>query len=218
MLIKDICKDNSLYNEYMLPKRATKNSCGKYDYLVFSGGDGSFHLVINALADLDNKPILGYIPSGTCNDIAANLRLPSYSISKCLDIILNNNYIEHDIMKVNDSYCMYVAALGDLAELSFDTEHNLKKVFGRIAYYFSGAKRVFKQQYTHQIKLEVDGVPFEYETSLCLVVNSKYIASFKFNSNGYHNDGKVDVIIVNYCTPSVIADCCEKPPKKFGFR
>ena len=36
----------------------------------------------------------------------------------------------------------------------------------------------------------VDGVPYEYETALCLVVNSKYIASLKFNSNGYHNDGK----------------------------
>ena len=32
---KDICKDNSLYNEYMLPKRATKNSCG-YDFFAIN--------------------------------------------------------------------------------------------------------------------------------------------------------------------------------------
>lgn len=173
-----------------------KLSCGKYDYLIFSGGDGSFNLVVNAIAECDNKPILGYIPSGTCNDIANNLRIPSYSLKKCLDVILENKIVDHDIMKVNDSYCMYVAALGDLAELSFDTEHNLKKIFGRVAYYFSGAKKLFKEQYTHHLKITVDGVPYEYETALCLVVNSKYIASLKFNSNGYHNDGKVDIIIV----------------------
>ena len=173
-----------------------KNACGKYDYLIFSGGDGSFNLIINAIAELENKPILGYIPSGTCNDIASNLKISSLSIKKAIDIILNDKQVEHDIIKVNDNYCMYVAALGDLAELSFDTNHNLKKVFGRIAYYFSGAKKLFKQQYTHHLKLTIDGLTFEYETALCLVVNSKYIASLKFNSNGYLNDGKVDVIIV----------------------
>ena len=28
----------------------------------------------------------------------------------------------------------------------------------------------------------------------------------------------VDVIIVNYCVQSIPANCCEKPPKKFGFK
>ena len=28
----------------------------------------------------------------------------------------------------------------------------------------------------------------------------------------------VDIIIVNYCAPSVTVSCCDKPQKKFGFR
>lgn len=173
-----------------------KNSCGHYDYLVFSGGDGSFNLVANAIAEMDNKPILGYIPRGTCNDIASNMRLPTHNLKKCLDIILENDYIEHDLFKVNDTYCMYVAALGDLAELSYNTPHNVKKIWGRVAYYFSGFRQMMKAPKTYKVDLEVDGLPFTYETPLVLVMNSKSVAGLKFKQNGYLNDGKVDVIIV----------------------
>ena len=175
---------------------AAKNSCGKYDYLVFSGGDGSFNLVANAIAEMENKPILGYIPRGTCNDIASNMHLPTHNLKKCLDIILENEYIEHDLFKVNDTYCMYVAALGDLAELSYNTPHNVKKIWGRVAYYFSGFRQMMKAPKTYKVDLEVDGLPFTYETPLVLVMNSKSVAGLKFKQNGYLNDGKVDVIIV----------------------
>lgn len=173
-----------------------KDSCGRYDYLVFSGGDGSYNLVVNAIAEEDNQPILGYIPSGTCNDIAHNMKIPTKSIKKCLDIILNNNYIKHDIFKVNNEYCMYVAALGDFAELSYSTEHNVKKIFGRIAYYFSGLRRLLHKPQFNEIEVVIDDVPYRYKTPLCLVMNSKYVAGFKINSKGYLNDDLIDVIIV----------------------
>lgn len=172
-----------------------KDSCGKYDYLVFAGGDGSYNLVVNAIADLDNQPILGYIPSGTCNDIAHNMGI-SKSVKKSLNIILYNDYCEHDIFKINNEYCMYVAALGDFAELSYSTKHNVKKVFGRIAYYFSGAKTLLHKPRINSIEVEINGVPYIYYTSLCLVLNSKFVAGFKINRKGYLNDGNIDVIIV----------------------
>lgn len=173
-----------------------KDSCGKYDYLVFSGGDGSFNLVVNAIAEQDNQPILGYIPGGTCNDIAANMHLPTKSLKKCLDIIINNKFVKHDILKVNNEYCMYVAALGDFAELSYSTEHNVKKIFGRVAYYFSGLRTLVHKPKFMRLYVEIDGIPFVFDSPLCLVLHSKFIAGLKFYSNGYLNDGKVDVIIV----------------------
>ena len=173
-----------------------KKACGVYDYLVFSGGDGSYNLVINGVAEMENQPILGYIPRGTCNDIASNMRLPTKNLKKCLDIIINNDYIEHDVFKINDTFCMYSASLGDLAELSYSTPHNVKKIWGRIAYYFSGARQVLKKPNTYKVDLEVDGIPFSYETPLVLVLNSKSAAGIKFNQNGYLNDGKLDIMIV----------------------
>ena len=52
-----------------------RESCGKYDALVFSGGDGTFNDVVTGVAPMEKRPILGYIPSGTVNDIARNLSI-----------------------------------------------------------------------------------------------------------------------------------------------
>jgi hypothetical protein len=72
----------------------------------------------------------------------------------------------YDLFKVNDTYCMYVAALGDIAELSYNTPHNVKKIWGRVAYYFSGFRQMMKAPKTYKVDLEVDGLPFIYETPL----------------------------------------------------
>ena len=42
----------------------------------------------------------------------------------------------------------------------------------------------------------MDGVPYQYQTPLCLVMNSKCVAGFKINNHGYLNDGYIDIIIV----------------------
>ena len=45
-----------------------------YDAIIFSGGDGTVNDVVNAVMKLDKQPILGYLPSGTCNDFARSLK------------------------------------------------------------------------------------------------------------------------------------------------
>ena len=50
--------------------RMARESVGKYNAIVFAGGDGSFNEVVEGIGGLDNLPELGYIPSGTVNDIA----------------------------------------------------------------------------------------------------------------------------------------------------
>lgn len=47
-----------------------KLACGSYDVLAFSGGDGTFNNIVNAVAGEKKRPILGYIPSGTVNDLS----------------------------------------------------------------------------------------------------------------------------------------------------
>ena len=42
-----------------------KSSCGKYDALIFSGGDGTFSEVIKGIGESKKAPTLGFIPSGT---------------------------------------------------------------------------------------------------------------------------------------------------------
>lgn len=49
----------------------------RYDLVVASGGDGTLNEVISGLSQLEDPPLLGYLPQGSTNDFAASLRIPS---------------------------------------------------------------------------------------------------------------------------------------------
>ncbi len=52
-----------------------------YDALIFSGGDGTFNLVLGGIGE--RKVDLGYLPSGTANDVARSLGIPK-NVKKAL--------------------------------------------------------------------------------------------------------------------------------------
>ena len=56
-----------------------KEACGIYDVIVVAGGDGTLNEVINGIAENENRPKIGYIPTGTCNDLARSLKIPLIS-------------------------------------------------------------------------------------------------------------------------------------------
>ena len=49
-----------------------------YDRVICSGGDGTLHEVTQGLMQLppEERPVCGYIPTGTVNDFAKGLKLP----------------------------------------------------------------------------------------------------------------------------------------------
>ena len=51
-----------------------KEGLSAYDAVIFSGGDGTFNDVLQA-AEGSETP-LGYLPTGTVNDVARSLRYP----------------------------------------------------------------------------------------------------------------------------------------------
>ena len=46
-----------------------------YDLIVTAGGDGTLNETTAGLMQLEHPPVLGYIPAGTVNDVAASLHL-----------------------------------------------------------------------------------------------------------------------------------------------
>ena len=54
---------------------------GRYDVIVCSGGDGTLNEIVSAVAGYSTvKPPIGYIPSGSTNDFARSLGIPSDKI------------------------------------------------------------------------------------------------------------------------------------------
>lgn len=172
-----------------------QNACGVYDVIVFSGGDGTFNDITCGIAEMDNRPILGYIPTGTVNDIARNLKI-SKNIKKAVKTIVEGKYVYHDVGLINNRYFIYVAAIGTFAATSFRTKHKYKKVFGKFAYLLDGIQEFFNPSIVDVKVTTNEGEVFTNKSALLLVMNSISAGGVPFNKVGHMNDGKFDIVIV----------------------
>jgi len=93
-----------------------KNLANGFSNFVGVGGDGTIHYIANALAGTDKN--LGVIPTGSGNDIAGNLNIPS-EIGKCCQIIKKAATKKIDLGLINNKY-YYLCIAGS----GFDSEVN----------------------------------------------------------------------------------------------
>lgn len=173
---------------------AVRDAASKYDAIIFSGGDGSFNEVVRGVVELENIPALGYIPSGTVNDVAHTLKIPT-NIKKALKVILSGRVEKLDCMKVNDTYVMYVVAAGAFTSTTYATPQDQKNYMGRLAYGLHGIKnnlifRVFNVFCRGKREIE------HADCVLISVMNSRYVAGFKMNKDASLIDGQLEVAIV----------------------
>ena len=173
--------------------KTAKDACGKYDALIFSGGDGTFNMIANAIAEEEHRPILGVIPSGTVNDAAKNFGV-SRNTKKALNIIKSQKVRQFDIGKLNDKYFVFTAAIGAYADIPLITTKKEKKKFGPLAYYFRAFPKFFKWIKVEG-KIDIDGQSYDYKTPFVLIMNSTHVGGFKINPKSDNSDGKMDVFL-----------------------
>lgn len=173
-------------------KRAAREAVGKYDAIIFSGGDGSFNEVLQGIADLDNLPELGYIPSGTVNDIAHTLKIPC-NIKKALQVIKTGKNEMLDCMKVNGSYAMYVVAAGAFTSATYNTPQVDKNSVGKLAYYVEGIKHNFNFDF---FDIDCKSEKKHMQGMLILFINSRYVSGFKVNELASLQDGKIEATVI----------------------
>ena len=172
-----------------------KASCNNYDAIIFAGGDGTFNDITCGIAECEKRPVLGYIPTGTVNDIARNLKI-SKNIKKALKAILDGKYVNHDVGIINGRYFIYVAGVGTFAATSFRTKQKYKKVLGKFAYVLDGIQEFVNPSIINVTVTTKEGEVFKAESSLLLVMNSISAGGVPFNKDGHMNDGKFDIVIV----------------------
>lgn len=170
-----------------------KESISKYDYFFVSGGDGTINEVINGMGDSENKPIIGYIPSGTVNDVARSLGI-SRNIKRAVSMLMKGNVFEHDIFQVNNRFGIYVCCTGLFTKSSYDTERYNKKKYGKLAYLKIGLKELVESK-PLPIELETQGKTIIRDCILMLILNSRSVAGFKLNKKAKLDDGEVEVVL-----------------------
>lgn len=170
-----------------------KDAVGVYDYFFISGGDGTINEVVNGFGSAENKPVLGYIPSGTVNDVAHSLKL-SKNIKKSIKTLLDGKIFEHDTFKVNNRYGIYVCCAGLFTKTSYDTDRYNKKKLGKIAYFLKALKDLNTEKPTH-VEMEINGETISKDCAMILIFNSRSTASFMVNRKAALDDGVVEVVL-----------------------
>ena len=171
-----------------------KKSCDDFDAIIFSGGDGTFNDIACGVAECTKRPPLGYIPSGTMNDIAHNLGI-STNYKRAIQAIIHGYTIPHDVGLINGRHFMYVAGFGTFTGVSYRTKQKTKKIFGKLAYAFDGLKDAVAPLQSH-VTVQTEDQMVKMDVPLLLVVNSINVGGVPFNRYGHLNDGLFDIILV----------------------
>ena len=145
---------------------------------------------------LEERPLVGYIPSGTTNDFASNLNIYK-DMEKAASTIGTGQHFPCDIGAINERYFTYVVGFGAFTDVSYETSQTAKNILGRLAYILEGAKRLPTLKSYHIIA-EYEGNRVEDDFIYGMVSNSETIGGFKLmgKRNVSLNDGVFELFLI----------------------
>ncbi|MFV0363727.1 MAG: diacylglycerol/lipid kinase family protein [Suipraeoptans sp.] len=169
-----------------------------YDLVVCSGGDGTIDEIVTGMMqrDIDERDVIGYIPTGTTNDFANSLHIPK-NLLGAADVAVNGTPFSCDVGKFNHDIFVYIAAFGLFTDVSYQTKQEVKNVLGHLAYILEGTKRIFNVP-SYKLKVTHDEEVIEDEFIYGMVTNSKSVGGFKhiIGKNVAFDDGVFEVTLI----------------------
>lgn len=182
--------------KYLLKNRT------KFDIVCVFGGDGTMNEVTNALMRKEQKPLLGYFPSGTMNDFGSNFDLGNDLKTIAEKIVLKQEK-PFDVGLFNDRYFNYVAAFGAMCDVPFKTDRNAKEVLGNIAYILEGISHLPDIRKI-PVRYTLNGKEYKRNVLFGLIYSGNRVAGMVLDdkNKGKVDDGKFNVLLVDY-VPSI---------------
>lgn len=167
----------------------------RYDIVMIMGGDGTVHEAINGLSSLDDPPVTGILPTGTCNDFSRSLMIPQ-NLKKAAAVVEQNHIQYVDIGKMNDRYFSNFYGVGLIAETSENIDDQLKGMLGKVSYFIS-ALQTFNNASPFAFTLKADGKEYKDEAVMILLANGHFIGTNRLPGDQISlHDGLIDVYII----------------------
>lgn len=198
LVIQFLLRKNCSFKTIEISK-LTSTDFEEFDTVFAIGGDGTVNKVIPYIVNTDK--VLGIIPCGTANLLAAKLNIPT-NPKKALEII-NHSVIKNvDVLKVQDKYSVLRLGLGYDSDIICKTPQSLKNKFGYFAYFLAGilfALRLKQKSYTiffNNKKLSI--------LATCIIVanaGNMYSNLVSISNNCNLQDGKFEVFILKVKNP-----------------
>lgn len=112
------------------------------DILVVAGGDGTLNRIAEALSGDGARPRLVIVPTGTANDFATGLGIPTDDVDACLRLALEGRAEAIDIARANGRAFINASVGGFGASATRDASTDAKKVLGPLIYMLRGAREI----------------------------------------------------------------------------
>ena len=178
--------------EYLLKNRIP------YDVVCVFGGDGTMNEVTNALMHRQNKPLLGYFPTGTMNDFGSNFDLGN-DLVKIAERICKGNVRSFDVGCFNGRYFNYVAAFGAMCDVPFTTNRDAKELLGNIAYIMEGISKLPEIRKNH-VTYQINGKTYTKDILFGLIYSGNRVAGMQLEDKhkAAIDDGTFNVLLVDY--------------------
>ena len=169
---------------------------GDVDIVVCCGGDGTFNETITGLLENDIQVPVGYIPSGSTNDLANSLKLSSNPLKAAQDILEGTPAV-YDVGKFGSRYFSYVASFGAFTQTSYTTPQSIKNLLGHTAYVLSGISELSQIRKEH-VRMEIDGEIVEDDFLFGAISNSTSVGGVLTLDPKVVNmsDGLLEILLV----------------------
>ena len=171
-----------------------KKECEKYNpyRVLIAGGDGTIKMVADALHDLD--VVMGILPAGSANGLSVDLNLPS-TLEENLEVAFNSNFMEMDMVCINDVKSLHLSDLGLNAQLVKNYEESSTR--GMMGYALQAITTLSEQEEPFTATITANNSTIETVARMIVIANSqKYGTGVTINPNGKMNDGKFEIVIL----------------------
>ena len=190
--------------------RVVESRAKDMDIVVCCGGDGTFNETISGLLHAGVKVPVGYIPSGSTNDFASSLKIPTNVMQAALDIV-EGEPVSYDVGKFGDRYFSYVASFGAFTRASYATPQSVKNMLGHTAYVLEGINELSQIKNEH-VRMEIDGQVIEDDFLFGAISNSTSVGGILTLSPEIVDlaDGQLEVLLVRAARNlTEIAECVQ---------
>ena len=166
---------------------------GENDIVVL-GGDGTLHEALNGVED-PSKCRIALIPSGTGNDFAAKLGIPTKAAT-AVKLLIDGRAKDVDYLQVGNRRCMNVAGLGMDVEVLERCQRG--KMRGKLKYFISLLKTFFVFK-GYAVNMYKDGEMQRRDILLVAACNgSQFGGGIPICPPAEVADGQMNVLVVEH--------------------
>ncbi|HTZ31642.1 MAG TPA: diacylglycerol kinase family protein [Methylomirabilota bacterium] len=183
-------------------QKARQAACAGHRRIFAVGGDGTFQVLLNALQDAP-QIVLGVIPAGGGNDLAAALGLPDDPLRAAI-MLIQGEVCELDAVRVRTSEgheVLYTGGggVGLDAEASRFASTAYRNFHGRLRYLLSAVRALAGfHAFQTTITTGPEEVPLHLQKALvaCVLNTPSYGAGLALAPEAVTDDGRLDLVLL----------------------